>query len=155
MVSMPCCEDNICCVEKLLHVAWYEWYPAVAYDFSGISFSAGDTVQITVTADSPTSGAATVENLSTGTAVTAQISSTSALCQQDAEWIVEDFDQNGGLVPFANFGGISFTGASAALVIGGANGPGGATLVDIYQNQVLAEASLGASDSTITVTYQT
>lgn len=32
--------------------AWYEWYPDYAHDFSGISFSAGDSVTVTVTAKS-------------------------------------------------------------------------------------------------------
>ena len=32
-----------------IYPAWYEWYPDYAYDFSGISFSAGDSVKLTVT----------------------------------------------------------------------------------------------------------
>ena len=36
--------------------SWYEWYPANAIDFSGISFSAGDTVKLTIVATSKTSG---------------------------------------------------------------------------------------------------
>lgn len=36
--------------------AWYEWYPANAFDFSGITFSAGDTVALTIQATSKTSG---------------------------------------------------------------------------------------------------
>jgi hypothetical protein len=34
--------------------AWYEWYPDYAYDFSGISISAGDEITVTVTASSLT-----------------------------------------------------------------------------------------------------
>jgi hypothetical protein len=36
--------------------AWYEWYPDYAYDFSGISFSAGDSVKLTIKATSKTGG---------------------------------------------------------------------------------------------------
>ena len=91
--------------------AWYEWYPDYAYDFSGISFSPGDSVTLTVTASSTTSGTAVITNYSKGKTVTKQITSRSALCEQDAEWIVEDFS-SGGLVPFANFGKVTFTDAT-------------------------------------------
>ncbi|KAF7970859.1 hypothetical protein HWV62_22756 [Athelia sp. TMB] len=132
--------------------AWYEWFPAGAYDFSGISFSAGDTVTLTVTATSTTSGTAVIQNESTGATVTQDLTSSSALCQQNAEWIVEDYEENGGLVPFANFGTVEFTGASASTT-SGAIGPGSATLIDIDQNNaILTSSSVG--DSTVTVTYQ-
>ena len=41
---------------RVSYDAWYEWYPASAIDFSGISFSAGNTVALTITATSKTSG---------------------------------------------------------------------------------------------------
>ncbi|KAH0145497.1 putative aspergillopepsin, partial [Aureobasidium melanogenum] len=70
--------------------AWYEWYPDYAYDFSGISFSAGDSVTVTVTASSTTGGVATIKNNSKGTSVSHTFSGETAgtLCQTDAEWIV-------------------------------------------------------------------
>ena len=155
---------------QLLLLAWYEWFPAGAYDFSGISFSAGDTVTLTVTATSTTSGTAVIENVSTGATVTQDLTSSSALCQQNAEWIVEDYEENGGLVPFANFGTVSpdilnelsahenisgtvqFTGASASTTTG-AIGPGSATLIDIEQNNNILTSS-SVDDSSVTVTYQ-
>jgi hypothetical protein len=42
--------------------AWYEWYPDYAYDFSGITISAGNEIKVTVTATSKTGGTATVDN---------------------------------------------------------------------------------------------
>jgi len=36
--------------------AWYEWYPDYAYDFSGITFSVGDVVTLTIKATSKTGG---------------------------------------------------------------------------------------------------
>ena len=131
--------------------AWYEWYPDYAYDFSGISFSSGDSVRVTVTAASTKSGTAKIENLTTGKTVTKSITSSSALCEQDAEWIVEDYEESGGLVPFANFGTVTFTSASAGKS-SGSSGPSGATIIDIEQNgNVLT--SVSTSSSSVTVKY--
>ncbi|GJE98823.1 peptidase A4 family-domain-containing protein [Phanerochaete sordida] len=132
--------------------AWYEWYPDYAYDFSGISFGPGDSVTVTVTASSKTTGTAVVTNNSRHQSVSKALSSSASLCEQDAEWIVEDFSESGGLVPFANFGTVTFTGASATNAAGGHVGPAGANAIDIEQNgQVLTSVQLGAS--TVTVTY--
>ncbi|KAH9834825.1 peptidase A4 family-domain-containing protein [Rhodofomes roseus] len=129
--------------------AWYEWYPDYAYDFSGISFSAGDTVKLTVTASSTTSGTAVIENQSTGQTVTQDITSSSALCEENAEWIVEDYEENGSLVPLADFGTVTFTSASATTTSGSV-GPDDATLIDIEQsNKVLTSASVSSNEVTV------
>ena len=131
--------------------AWYEWYPDYAYDFSGISFSAGDSVTITVTASSTRAGTAVITNNSKGKTVTKQITSSSSLCEQDAEWIVEDFEEGSSLVPFANFGSVTFTGASASTGSSSV-GPSGANIIDIEQNgKVLT--SVSTSGSSVTVSY--
>jgi hypothetical protein len=52
---------------KVSYDAWYEWFPDYAYDFSGISFSAGDSVTVTVVAPSKTKGTATIKNNTKGT----------------------------------------------------------------------------------------
>lgn len=96
--------------------AWYEWYPDYAYTFSGISISAGDTVTMTVTATSTTAGTAVIKNVSKGTTVTHTFSGqTAALCETNAEWIVEDFSSGGSLVPFADFDTVTFTGTPSSL----------------------------------------
>ncbi|KZT63531.1 putative aspergillopepsin, partial [Daedalea quercina L-15889] len=129
--------------------AWYEWYPDYAYDFSGISFSAGDTVKLTVTATSTTSGTAVIENVSTGKTVTQDITSSSALCEENAEWIVEDYEEGDSLVAFADFGTVTFTSAEATTT-SGTVGPSGATLIDIEQNnEVLTSASTSSDSVTI------
>lgn len=131
--------------------AWYEWYPDYAYDFSGIDISAGDTITVTVTASSTTSGSAVITNESNGQQVSQDITSSSALCEQNAEWIVEDFEEDGGLVPFANFGTVTFSNAAATLVSGGSIDPSGADTIDIEQNgEVLTSVTTGSS---VTVTY--
>jgi hypothetical protein len=51
----------------------------------------------------------TVKNISTGKTVTHTFSneaSLGSLCEYNAEWIVEDFDENGSEVTFADFSGL-------------------------------------------------
>ncbi|KAI4597253.1 hypothetical protein KJ359_004766 [Pestalotiopsis sp. 9143b] len=133
--------------------AWYEWYPDYAYTFSGITISAGDTITVTVTASSTTGGTAVVANKSTGKSVTHTFSGQSkALQELNAEWIVEDFSSGSSLVPFADFGKVTFTGASATTS-SGTVGVSGAEIIDIKQsNKVLTDVSLDSS-SQVTVTY--
>jgi len=131
--------------------AWYEWYPANAFDFN-LSVSEGDTITVTVTASSSSAGVAKITNVSTGSSVSKSFSGESnKLCQTNAEWIVEDFEEGGSLVPFANFGTVTFTGASAGLIGGGSVGPSGASILDIEQSSILTSCSAGSS--TVTCSY--
>ncbi|KAG8878552.1 hypothetical protein FRB98_006092 [Tulasnella sp. 332] len=132
-------------------VTWYEWFPDSTDDFTGITFKAGDTVKLTVTAMATTSGTAVIENLTNGKTVTKTITSNNALCGQDAEWIVEDYEENGGLVPFANFDAIEFSGAMATNQTGSV-GPGSATVIDINQNNIVL-TSTTTNTSSINITY--
>ncbi|KAI1819356.1 peptidase A4 family-domain-containing protein [Xylaria intraflava] len=122
---------------------WYEWYPDFPYDFTGISISAGDEIRMSVTASSPSAGVATLENLSTGVNVSHSFANqTHELCQTDAEWIVEDFALGPYLAPFAQFGSVTFTGASATQN-GEAVDVSDATILNIKQNnQTLTSCSV-------------
>ncbi|KAI1771265.1 peptidase A4 family-domain-containing protein [Hypoxylon cercidicola] len=130
--------------------AWYEWFPDYAYDFTGITIRAGDTITMTVTASSTSAGTAVIENVTTGQRVSHSFSGeTDRLCQTNAEWIVEDFSSGGSLVSFADFGTVTFTGAS----VNGGTGVNGATIIDIEQsNQVLTDCSTSGS-SRVTCSY--
>ncbi|KKK11916.1 hypothetical protein P175DRAFT_0504939 [Aspergillus ochraceoroseus IBT 24754] len=133
--------------------AWYEWYPDYAYDFSGITISAGDQIKVTVDATSKTAGKAVVENVTTGKSVTHTFTGgvDGDLCEYNAEWIVEDFEENDSLVPFADFGTVTFSSAEATSK-GSTVGPSGATILDIEQsNEVLTSVSV--SSSSVTVEY--
>lgn len=133
--------------------AWYEWLPDYAYTFTGFTLSAGDSIRMTVTASSKTAGTAKIENLTTGKSVSHSFSGQPSLGEVNAEWIVEDFESNGALVPFANFGTVTFTSASA-VKNGATVGVTGATILDIKQNnQVLTDCSTSGS-STVTCTYE-
>ncbi|EIW84065.1 hypothetical protein CONPUDRAFT_51478 [Coniophora puteana RWD-64-598 SS2] len=130
--------------------AWYEWYPDYAYDFSGITISAGDVIRATVTATSTTSGTAVIENTTTGQTVTEDLTSTYALCEENAEWIVEDFEENGALVELTDFGTVTFTDAYATTSSGEVT-PSGATAIDIEQNgEVYTSVTIGDD---VTVQY--
>ncbi|KAI0325218.1 putative aspergillopepsin [Cubamyces sp. BRFM 1775] len=132
--------------------AWWEWFPDGAHDFDGFVIRAGDTITATVTATSTTSGTASITNWSTGLEVVAELGYPYALCEENAEWIVEDYSVNGGLVPFANFGTVTFTDASATTG-SGTVGPAGAQIIDIVANgAVITSASAGSSSVTVSYT---
>ncbi|KAE9396567.1 hypothetical protein BT96DRAFT_958149 [Gymnopus androsaceus JB14] len=143
------------CVEgtEVSFDGWYEFFPADSDDFD-ISFSAGDSVTLTATVSSTTSGTLKIVNNSKGTSVSKAVTSTAKLCETNAEWIVEDFEECDGndcsLVPFADFGTVEFTGAEATTSSGTVTAAG-ATIIDIEQNEVLTSSSV--SGSTVTVKY--
>lgn len=134
--------------------AWYEWFPDYAYNFDGFTINAGDTIKMTVTAQSTSSGIATIDNLSTGQTVSHSFSGESSeLCETDAEWIIEDFSSGSSLVPFADFTTVIFTDVSVTTADGTTLGVTGATILDIRQNDnVLTECST-KGDSTVTCSY--
>ncbi|KAL4926066.1 A4/G1 family peptidase [Aspergillus undulatus] len=118
--------------------AWYEWYPDYAYDFSGIEINAGDQIRVTVDATTLTAGTASVENLSTGQTVTHTFTGgvDGALCEYNAEWIVEDFESDGSL----------------ASTSSGTVGPDGAAIIDIQQGSDIL-TSVSVSGGEVTVEY--
>ena len=144
-----------------LQISRYEFKNVLIHlsdTFSGITISAGDSIKMTVTATSETAGSAVIENLTTGTTVTHTFSGESdgSLCEYNAEWIVEDFSEctssnNCELVPFADFGTVTFTDASA-VKSGSTVGVSGATIIDIEQDSEIL-TSCSASSSTVTCTY--
>jgi hypothetical protein len=71
-------------------------------------------ISMYVNATTTTSDYATIENLTTGKAVTKSLTSTSALGGENAEWIDEDFEEGDSLIAFADFGNVTFTDCVAA-----------------------------------------
>ncbi|KAI9742186.1 MAG: hypothetical protein M1818_004086 [Claussenomyces sp. TS43310] len=133
--------------------AWYEWIPNGSVSFDNFDISEGDSIYMEVDASSKTSGKAILENMTTGQKVTHTFSSPpSSLCETNAEWIVEDFEEDGSLVPLANFGSITFTGASASGSSGTVT-PAGATIIYMEQNnKVLSKCATSGND--LTCTYE-
>lgn len=106
-----------------------------------------------VNATTSTTGSATIENLTTGKTVTKNLTSTSALGGENAEWIVEDFEEGDSLVPFADFGNVTFTNCVASTSAS-SEGVSSATVMDIENSsdQVLTDTTL-ISDSSFEVSY--
>ena len=133
--------------------AWYEWYPDVSHDFANITFKAGDVVNIYVNTTSPATGVAVIENLTQNTTVTQDMSGP-ALCLQDAEWIVEDFQAGDTPVPFADFDVVAFDNATAITAYGTAVGPDGddAVTVEIYLDGKVV-TQVNSTATSVIVTY--
>ncbi|RAO66450.1 uncharacterized protein BHQ10_002462 [Talaromyces amestolkiae] len=133
--------------------AWYEWYPDYAYDFSGISISAGDVIAVSVVSSSSTAGTAVIENVTKGQTVSKKLtapSSSAKLGGQNAEWIVEDYEEGSSLVTLDNFGTVTFTSASAGLSNGNSVGTTGADIIDLEQNgQVLTSVTIPSSSEVV------
>lgn len=109
---------------------------------------------MTATATSTSAGSVTLTNVSKGKTVTHSFSGQSGkLCETNAEWIVEDFEQNGSLVPFANFGTVTFTGASVTTTSGGTVGVSGAQIMDIKQGSTVYTDCSVSGSSTVKCTY--
>ncbi|KAF4966867.1 hypothetical protein FSARC_5480 [Fusarium sarcochroum] len=134
--------------------AWYEWIPDYAYNFNNFDVHVGDKIRITVDATSKTKGVATLENLTRSQKVTHTFTNTpSTLCETNAEWIVEAFQENGSQVDLANFGSVTFTDASVSGT-SGTSGPSGAEIIDISLDQGQSvEAQASISGSSVTVKY--
>lgn len=66
---------------------------------------------------------------------------------------MEDYEEDGSLVPLANFGTVTFTGATATTG-SGTVGPSGATIINMVDDSGAVVASASADSSSVTVTYQ-
>jgi hypothetical protein len=135
--------------------AWYEWYPDYAYDFDNFDISSGDEIKVSIVSTSSSAGTVTLENLTTGSSVSKTLSapeSDATLGGQNAEWIVEDFEEDDSLVAFADFGTVTFTDAYA--VAGGEDiGVEDATIIDIEQDSTVLTSVTIESDSEVVITY--
>ena len=66
------------------------------------------------------------------------------------EWIVEDFEVGGKLMPFADFGKVEFTDTTATTFKGKTVGPAGSTPIDVVHNKtVITKASTGTRSATV------
>lgn len=134
---------------------WTEWWKNSMQDYqSGLIFSPGDTLRFTVHAQSYTSGTTTVENLSNGKSVSQTFTSETnyPLCETDAEWILEDWTQNGQPVPLYNWGTISIFDTIAKNPDGQVTAAG-SNIVNININGQTLTKSNVKSDGTVSVTY--
>ena len=135
--------------------AWYEYIPEASIAYDSITVNAGDVITVTVTTDGNNGGTTTFENTSNGQSGSHTFSGQTdgTLCGTNAEWIVEDFEEGSSLVPFADFGTVTFTG-STAVVNGNTVSAGGDNAQNIHLNQGSGDLTATTiSDTTVTVQY--
>jgi len=133
--------------------AWYEWFPDYSYNFNNIEVNAGDVISLSVTATTPNSGVALVQNQSNGQQASIDLTSDYALGGQNAEWIVEDFEENDQLVAFADFGMVTFIDCVATTQAQDMD-LDTATVIEIGDAGGQLTGVTMASASTVIVTYQ-
>ncbi|KHN98415.1 proteinase aspergillopepsin II [Metarhizium album ARSEF 1941] len=111
---------------------WYEWYPQPSYHYTtDLGVQPGHQLRMSVYADGTTGGWSVIENLSTGQAARQRFQGMRPqICQTDAEWIVEDFLEGQGHVPFLDFGRVQIYDAQASGPRGTVT-PEGATMVEV------------------------
>lgn len=112
----------------------------------------GSTVQINVTATSPSSGVVYFSDPSIGTSTSYAFTGQSPeIGRQNAEWIVEDYvDGGGALTPLANFGTVAFTNILAVDNHGKSENGLNAVAVNIQQSgTTLTHTTLGAKKVTV------
>jgi len=133
--------------------AWYEWYPDYAYDFSGITISAGDTIKVSLTTTNSKKGSVILENVSTGVTVTKTLTSTYALGGQNAEWIVEDYLSGNSQVALVDWGTVTFTDTVATGSGGTSEGAEDADVILLENSSGTVLSSVTVSDTEVVVTY--
>jgi hypothetical protein len=123
------------------------------YSHLNITNADPQVISLFVNATTTTSGTATIENLTTGKTASQSLTSTSALGGENAEWIVEDYEENGSLIAFADFGNVTFTDCVASTSLS-SEGVTDATMMDIENtnDEVLTAVTL-ISDSSFEVSY--
>jgi hypothetical protein len=136
---------------------WYEWYPNGWSDFN-FAVEGGDTIELIVEAPTLSEGYCAISNQRTGLSVSQMLtapSNASNLAGQNAEWIVEDFS-SGGLVPFADFGTVTFTqcAAGAGGTVLGVNASSVSTvdIINATSKNPITKVSFPAADE-VAVTY--
>ncbi|MCJ1395126.1 hypothetical protein MMC18_008007 [Xylographa bjoerkii] len=134
--------------------AWYEWYPNDAFNFA-MDVSAGDVIALSVVSSSASAGTVTIKNVSSGASVSKALKapgSGSHLGGQNAEWIVEDFEEGGSLVALSNFGTVTFTDC-VAKTSSEKLGLSGATIIDIKQSGKVETSVTVESSSSVQIKY--
>ena len=144
---------------KPRNAAWFWWdpsFPVIDFNSAGsnITFSPGDSVTfqlITFESTSRQQGVAIVTNDATGALAVEGIGANTALCGEDAEWIVQNFDED---IPLSNFGSVTFTDALALDLAGDPGNDPGVTGVDLFSPSTGQQlTTVSTTKSTITINY--
>jgi Peptidase A4 family/PEP-CTERM motif len=93
--------------------AWYEMYPNYAYEIP-MAIKPGNAISADVSYMGSNKYDLSLEDLSTGKSFST-IQTMSGGQRSSAEWIAEAPSDNFGVLPLANFGSVTFTGASTTM----------------------------------------
>ncbi len=108
------------------YYAWYEMYPNPSVEITSVKISPGDSISASVTYSS---GAYTLQIKDNTTSKSFSTTKSATASRSSAEWIVEAPSSSSGVLPLANFGTATFSGAKATI-----NGATGAIDNSSWQN---------------------
>jgi hypothetical protein len=131
------------------YYAWYEMYPNVSVNIP-MTIRAGDTVSASVAYGSA-GFTLSLTDVTTGKSYTTTQTISGAL-RSSAEWVVEAPSSNFGILPLANFGKVTLTGAAATIgsSTGAIDNP--AWSGNVYQINMVSPRSGAAEDTTSALT---
>jgi hypothetical protein len=138
--------------------SFVEWWPNYATDIAQSDFpvSAGDVVTVNIVATTDKEGTVTLINETQNVTFSSPQTAPTKLAYlggQNAEWIVEDYTQNGGIVPLANWGTLTFDKTSASTSARTLLDLSEATIYDIEQfNAILTSVAFNGDDS-VSISY--
>lgn len=134
---------------------WAQFYPSKLIKFTDFTVSAGDKIRMSVSVTNTTAGTTKLENLSTGKSKSHVYNTNpKALCQNEAVWILEDFDDDdtGIKKTLIDFGTVTFTDASTAG--GPATSPNGGEVVTLVDDNGEAQTSCSATKTSVSCSYK-
>ncbi len=94
------------------YYAWWEMYPNPSEEITTVKISPGDSISASVTYSS---GAYTLQIKDNTTSKSFSTTEKATAQRSSAEWIVEAPSSNSGVLPLANFGTATFSGATATI----------------------------------------
>lgn len=107
--------------------SWVAWFPGnQTVTTSQVPVAASDSITVTVTLNSATQGAVTIENKTQNKKVSKTVAAPAGISQDRftamaADWFVQAYQAAGELVKTPKYGTVAFTDCSATLASGGAS----------------------------------
>jgi Peptidase A4 family len=126
--------------------SWFQWFPETCQYLipTQFPFSAGDDMFLAVQAFNSTAANVTIYNVSLGNIASFNVSSSKyPLLGLNAEWVVEDYDAGGEMVPLVNFGNVTFYNSFTGTVAGANMGPQQGDILEMadYNRKVLTQVT--------------
>lgn len=122
---------------------------SIAHNFAPLTIVPGDRMRLTISILNRNKALLVIENIARQQTVTELVTSTTPLCQQNVQWIVEDppFMNSS----FADFSTLTYFNAAAYGAFGDA-APTNGTMIDIQKNCTI-ETTSRTTPSSVTINY--